>query len=122
MNKQKKKTCLWRRRQRRVRGKIQGDADRPRLSIFRSGRNMYAQLIDDSAGVTLVSASTLSKDCEIEGKCKSNKVAAEKVGETIARKAIDVGVHNVRFDRSGYKYHGRVKALADAARKGGLVF
>ncbi|MBN1437562.1 MAG: 50S ribosomal protein L18 [Sedimentisphaerales bacterium] len=122
MNKQKKKTVLWRRRQRRIRGKVQGTPEQPRLCVFRSGRNMYAQLIDDSTGSTLVSASTLSKEMSFEGKCKSNKAAAAKVGEAIAKKAIDVGVHKVCLDRSGYKYHGRVKALADAARKGGLVF
>ena len=122
MNKQKKKTTLWRRRQRRVRGKVQGTPEQPRLSVFRSGRNMYAQLIDDSTSSTLVSASTLDKDVAVEGPCKSNIGAAAKVGEIIARKAIDVGVHKVCLDRGGYKYHGRVKALADAARKGGLVF
>lgn len=115
------KVFRWRRRQRRVRSKIQGVAESPRLSVFRSGRHMYAQLIDDATGSTLVAASTMGKDFDHQGN-KSNKDAAAKVGELIARKAIGVGIHKVCFDRSGYKYHGRVKALADAARKQGLVF
>ena len=82
---------------------------------------MYAQLIDDTTGTTLVAASTAGKDYTDTGN-KSNKDAAAKVGELIARKAMDIGIHKVRFDRGGYQYHGRVKALADAARKQGLVF
>jgi len=121
MQKIKLKVFRWRRRQRRIRSGVRGTAESPRLSVFRSGRHMYAQLIDDATGSTLVAASTLGKDYADQGS-KSNKDAAAKVGEIIARKAKDVGIHKVRFDRSGYQYHGRVKALADAARKQGLVF
>ena len=122
MEKQKYKTNLWRRRQRRVRGKVVGTSERPRLSVFRSNRHMYAQLIDDSSGATLVAANTATKDFSSGSATNSCIAAAAKVGEMVARKALDVGIREVRFDRSGYKYHGRVKALADAARKGGLVF
>jgi len=122
MDKQKYKTNLWRRRQKRVRGKVVGTAERPRLSVFRSNRHMYAQLIDDSSGVTLVAANTGEKDFSAEAPSNGCIAAAAKVGEMVARKALDVGIREVRFDRSGYKYHGRVKALAEAARKGGLVF
>ena len=122
MDKQKYKTNLWRRRQKRVRGKVVGTSERPRLSVFRSNRHMYAQLIDDSSGVTLVAANTGTKDFSSEAATNGCIAAAAKVGELVARKALDVGIREVRFDRSGYKYHGRVKALAEAARKGGLVF
>ena len=120
MDSKKYKNKLWQRRKRRVRKKVSGEADRPRLTVFRSNRNIYAQVVDDSTGVTLVSASTMSKD--FAGDVKGNKDAAGKVGAAIARKALDVGIHQVRFDRNGYKYHGRVAALAAAARESGLAF
>lgn len=109
-------------RQQRVRNKISGTAERPRLNVFRSLNNIYAQIIDDEKGVTLVAASTLSP--ELKGKLASggNKEAAVAVGGLIAEKAKEKGVSRVVFDRAGYIYHGRIKALADAAREGGLEF
>lgn len=106
-------------RHRRVRGKINGTASRPRLNVFRSAKHIYAQLIDDENQVTLVAASSLDKDYEGYG---GNKEAAKKVGESVAKKAIDKGIETVVFDRGGYLYHGRVKELADAARENGLKF
>ena len=103
----------------RVRGKISGTPERPRLSVFRSNANIYAQIIDDVAGVTLVSASTLEKDFEGTG---SNKEAARKVGVVLAERAKAKGITTVVFDRSGYIYHGRVAELAEGAREGGLEF
>ncbi len=110
------------RRHRRVRAKIAGTADRPRLNVFRSLGNIYAQVIDDVAGHTLVSASTI--DRELRGKLngKSKTEAAKMVGELVARRAQAAGIKQVVFDRGGYKYHGRVKALADGAREAGLKF
>lgn len=115
-----KKAAL--RRKRHVRKKVNGTSDRPRLSVFRSNRNIYAQLIDDTAGVTLVAASTQVKDLRGQVPHGGNKKAAEAVGETLARRALDVGIKSVCFDRGPYKYHGRIKSLADAARKAGLAF
>ena len=103
----------------RVRGKISGTAERPRLSVYRSTNHIYAQIIDDVNGVTLVSASTLEKG--FSGKT-GNAAAAEKVGKAIAEKAVKAGISEVVFDRGGYIFHGRVKALADGARAGGLKF
>ena len=103
----------------RVRGKISGTPERPRLSVFRSNANIYAQIIDDVNGVTLVSASTLDKD--FEGTA-SNKEAARKVGVVLAERAKAKGIDTVVFDRSGYLYHGRVAELAEGAREGGLEF
>jgi len=109
-------------RKKSIRKNIIGTAERPRLSIFRSASHMYAQIIDDSKGQTLVSASTLSKD--LKGKLKStgNIDAAQKVGELISKEAKKKKIETVSFDRNGFLYHGRVKALADAARDGGLKF
>ncbi|EHN59149.1 50S ribosomal protein L18 [Oenococcus kitaharae] len=106
------------RRHARVRGKISGTAQRPRLSVFRSNSNIYAQVIDDVAGVTLASASTLDK--ENQGGTKSEQAA--KVGESVAKAATKKNITEVVFDRSGYLYHGRVEALADGAREAGLKF
>ena len=103
----------------RVRKKISGTAARPRLNVFRSTKHIYAQLIDDVAGVTLASASSMEKGFEGFG---GNKEAAKKVGMTIARKAQEKGISEIVFDRSGYIYHGRVKELAEGAREGGLKF
>jgi large subunit ribosomal protein L18 len=112
------------RRRTRVRTKISGTDARPRLSVFRSLKHTYAQLIDDAKGITLVSASTLSDDVRKElGNGNHTKTDASKaVGKVIARLALDKGIKQVRFDRGGYLYHGRVRALADAAREGGLEF
>ncbi len=103
----------------RVRGKISGTPERPRLCVFRSENHMYAQIIDDVAGNTLVSASSVEKDFEGSG---SNKDAARKVGLKVAERALEKGIENVVFDRGGYIYHGRVQALAEGAREGGLKF
>ena len=100
-----------------IRGKISGTAERPRLSVFRSNKQIYAQVIDDTIGKTLASASSL----KLEDKGTKKEIAA-KVGELIAKKAQEAGVQTVVFDRNGYLYHGRVKELADAARNGGLRF
>ena len=102
----------------RVRGKVSGTAKCPRLNVYRSNKNIYAQVIDDVAGVTLVSASTL--DQEINGKTKTEQAAA--VGAAVAKKAVAKGIKEVVFDRGGYLYHGRIEALADAARENGLEF
>lgn len=121
MDKCKYKTELRIRRKHRVRKKISGSAECPRLSIFRSLRHMYAQVIDDENGVTLAAASTMSEKFE-DLKAKGNCQAASKVGEAVARKAMALGIRRVCFDRSGFQYHGRVRALAEAARKTGLLF
>ncbi len=116
----KKDTNLARiKRHKRVRAKISGTAERPRLCVFRSNANIYAQIIDDVAGVTLVSASSLDQDFEGNG---GNKEAAKKVGELLAKKALAKGIEEVIFDRGGYLYHGRVQQLAEGAREGGLKF
>ena len=103
----------------RVRGKVSGTAERPRLNVFRSNANIYAQIIDDVNGVTLVSANTLEKG--FEG-ATGNAEAAKKVGVTLAERAKAKGIEEVVFDRGGYVYHGRVAALAEGAREGGLQF
>ena len=106
-------------RHKRVRAKISGTPEMPRLNVFRSGTNIYAQIIDDVKGCTLVSASSLEKDFACEG-TKSD--AAKKVGQMVAERAKAAGITTVVFDRGGYLYHGRVKALAEGARKAGLEF
>jgi len=106
-------------RHKRVRGKISGTPEIPRLNVFRSEKHIYAQIIDDVAGHTLVSASSVEKGFEGPG---SNKEAARKVGKTIAERAVAKGIENVVFDRGGYIYHGRVMELAEGAREGGLKF
>lgn len=103
-------------RKRRIRARIIGSAARPRLSVFRSLTRLSVQLIDDAAGKTLASGSTT------EAKAKLTKEGAKKLGTLIAKKAKDAGITTVVFDRNGYKYHGRIKELADAAREGGLIF
>ena len=106
-------------RHNRVRGKISGTAERPRLCVFRSENHIYAQIIDDVAGNTLVSASSVEKGFEGKG---GNVDAAKKIGAAIAERALQKGIEEVVFDRGGYIYHGRVKALAEGAREGGLKF
>lgn len=106
-------------RHRRVRAKISGTAERPRLNVFRSSKHIYAQLIDDVNGVTLASASSMDKGFEGNG---GNIEAARKVGEMIAKNALEKGITEAVFDRGGYLYHGRVKELADGARENGLKF
>ena len=107
------------RRHLRVRRKISGTAERPRLCIYRSNKNLFAQLIDDVTGTTIVSSSTLDKDIKTKA---SNKEAAKEVGTAIAKKAVAKKIENVVFDRSGYQYHGIVKEFAEAAREAGLNF
>ena len=107
---------------RRIRSRLSGTPEQPRLAVFRSNNHMYAQIIDDVAGNTIVSASTLQADVK-DGLTKTNNVeAATKLGQVIAKKALDNGIKTVVFDRSGYIYQGKVKALADAAREAGLEF
>ncbi len=114
---------LHQRRARRVRYGIKTNAKgRPRLCVFRSGAHMYAQVIDDAKGCTIVAASTLEKDIRKSAKTGANKDAAAVVGKLVAERAKKAGVVAVVFDKGGYKYHGRVKALAEAAREGGMEF
>lgn len=114
------KNATRKKRHARVRAKLTGTAARPRLNVFRSSKHIYAQLIDDVNGVTLASASTLDKEVSLDS--TSNVDAAVKVGELVAKRAVEKGVTAIVFDRGGYLYHGRVKALADAARENGLEF
>ena len=116
------KTLARSRRKVRIRKKVFGSAERPRLVVFRSNRHIYAQVIDDADGKTICSASTLDAEFRATGKIGSNKEAAEFVGELIGKRAIEKGVSTVTFDRGGRIYHGRVKALADGARNAGLKF
>ncbi len=115
----KDKAALRAKRHLRVRSKISGTAECPRLDVFRSNKNIYAQVIDDTKGVTLVSASSLEKEFNGVG---SNKEAAKKVGELVAKRALEKGIENVVFDRGGFVYHGRVAAVAEGARESGLKF
>ena len=110
------------RRKYHVRKKVFGTSERPRLSVFRSNKHIYAQIIDDVGGATLVSTSTRVKGLREQLPQGGNKKAAEAVGEAIAKQALGVGIKCVCFDRNRYKFHGRTKVLADAARKAGLVF
>ncbi len=104
----------------RVRKKIKGTPDKPRLTVFRSNKQIYAQIINDIEGKTLLSASSLAKDFELEKATKTE--AAKEVGKLVAKKAVESGIKEVIFDRNGYLYHGRVKSLANGAREGGLNF
>ena len=110
------------RRHRRVRKHVSGVPDRPRLNVFRSHKHIYAQVIDDTTGSTLVAASTVDVELRGQSSGKSKTEQAHLVGSLVAERAIDAGVKQVVFDAGGYKYHGRVKALADAAREAGLDF
>jgi large subunit ribosomal protein L18 len=115
--------ALFARRQRRVRAQIRKSTGvRPRLSVFRSSQHIYAQVIDDARGVTLAAASTLDDGLKGQIKVGANVEAAKAVGKLVAERALAAGVKTVVFDRGGYLYHGRIKALADAAREGGLAF
>ncbi len=110
------------RRKRRVRKRVSGTSERPRLTVFRSHKNIYAQIVDDVAGRTLVSASSMDKAVRGQIDYGGNKQAALLVGSKLAEKALEAGIKKVVFDRNGYAYHGRVRELAEAAREGGLVF
>ncbi len=107
---------------RKLRNRFAGTAERPRLAVFRSNNHMYAQIIDDTVGNTLVAASTLEKDVKASLEKTNNVEAASKLGEVIAKKALEKGITTVVFDRGGFIYQGKVKALADAAREAGLQF
>ncbi len=120
MNRITSRIKRYTRRRRSIRKNIFGSPSRPRLTVTRTGKNMYAQVIDDTSGTTICSASTIEKDGKVEG--GSNCTAAQEIGTRIATKAKKAGVETVIFDRNGYRYHGRIKALAEAARKGGLTF
>ncbi len=118
-----RKTLRRQRRKRRSRRKITGTAERPRLTVFRSHLNIYAQIIDDAAGQTIVAASTMEKPVrEKSTGTLGNVASAHAVGTALAAKAVEAGIKKVVFDRNGYPFHGRVKELAEAARKGGLDF
>ena len=117
-----KKREARKRRHVRVRKKVSGTSDMPRLNVFKSARHIYAQIIDDLSGSTLVSASTLDKDLKGKLKTRGNIEAAKLVGSLVAGRAAENAIKKVVFDRGGYFFHGRVKALADAAREGGLKF
>ena len=110
------------RRKLRVRRTLKARTDRPRLSVFRSSQHIYAQIIDDASGKTLAAASTLEKDMRTSLKTGADKAAATAVGKLVAERAKKAGVSKVVFDRGAYLFHGRIKALADAAREGGLAF
>jgi len=120
MIKKRSRNEMRQKRHLRIRKNMVGTALRPRLSIYRSNTNLYAQIIDDVNAVTLVSASTIEKDSKLDN--GGNIAAAKVVGENIAKRALEKNIETVVFDRSGYQYHGRVKALAEAAREAGLKF
>lgn len=122
MNKFQAKQAGLERRKRRVRAKVSGTAERPRLAVHRTNAHIYAQVIDDVDGKTICAASTLDPEFRATGKVGSNKEAAEFVGELVAKRAVEEGITEVTFDRGGRIYHGRVKALADGARNAGLKF
>ena len=110
------------RRHERIRKRVSGTTERPRLCVYRSLNNVYAQIVDDTKGATLIAASTLEKDLKAEKGHKGNMEAAKKVGVLLAKKATAAGIKQVVFDRSGYRYHGSIKALAEGSREGGLEF
>ena len=116
------KNATRRKRHQRVRNKVTGTTERPRLNVYRSGKHMYAQIIDDMAGKTLAAASTLDADVKADLSSTGNKAAAKKVGVVVAKRALENGIEEVTFDRGGYIYHGRVQNLAEGAREGGLKF
>ena len=122
MNKLQKKQAGLRRRHMRVRGKIYGTAQRPRLCITRSNSNLYAQFVDDVAGKTLLGISTLGPDFKATGKSGATVEGAAAMGEIIGKKALEAGITEIVFDRGGNLYHGRIKAVADGAREAGLKF
>lgn len=118
----RKKYQARKRRQRRVRAKVHGTAERPRLNIFRSNENIFAQIINDDEGLTLASASTIDTEVAPQVQDKSKSESAKVVGQVLADRAKKAGVENVIFDRGGFQYHGRVAALAEGAREAGLKF
>ncbi|MCS7033444.1 MAG: 50S ribosomal protein L18 [Phycisphaerae bacterium] len=121
-DKNQEKTRRLLRRRHHIRARLSGTPERPRLAVFRSDKHIYAQIIDDTVGRTLASACSLQKDVRGDLKNGGNIAAAKRVGKAIAERARSVGIQKVAFDRGGRRYHGRVKALAEAAREGGLQF
>lgn len=119
---QKKRITQRERRHKRIRKKIYGQSQRPRLCVYRSLKNLSAQIVDDSAGKTLLSVSTFGKEAKAAVRYGGNIKAAGDLGKLLAEKAKEKGISSVVFDRGGYQYHGRVKVFAEAARKGGLLF
>lgn len=122
MIKRRDRKVMRKKRHMRVRARISGTAERPRLAVYRSEKHIYAQIIDDVVGRTIVSASTIDKELREKLQKTWNKEAAAEVGKLIAKRALDKGISSIVFDRGGFKFHGRVKALADAAREAGLKF
>jgi large subunit ribosomal protein L18 len=122
MNRSQERTEARRKVRIRIRQRVQGSPERPRLSVFKSGKHIYAQVIDDGSGRTLAHASSLDEGLRKSSKTKSDRTTATQVGKLVAERARAKGVAQVVFDRGGYIYHGKVKALADAAREGGLEF
>ncbi len=118
----KSKAALREKKHMRLRNRLSGTAERPRLAVFRSNNHMYAQIIDDTVGNTLVSASTLEKEIKAELEKTNDVDAAAYVGKIIAKRAMEKGITEVVFDRGGFLYHGKIEALAEAAREAGLVF
>ena len=118
----KSRTVVREQKHRRLRNRFSGTAERPRLAVFRSNNHMYAQIIDDTVGKTLVSASTLDKEVKAECEKTNNVEAATVVGKVVAKRALEKGITTVVYDRGGFVYEGKVKALADAAREAGLEF
>ena len=118
----KSKAALREKKHMRLRNRLSGTAERPRLAVFRSNNHMYAQIIDDTVGNTLVAASTLEKEIKAELKKTNDVDAAAYVGKIVAKRAMDKGITEVVFDRGGFLYHGKIKALAEAAREAGLEF
>lgn len=117
-----KRKAISRKRHQRIRGRVQGTTERPRLAVHRSGKHIYAQVIDDTQSKTVAAASTIDKDLRGGIKSGANQDAAKQVGKAVAERAKKAGVNQVVFDRGGFLYHGRIAALADAAREGGLKF
>ncbi|MCR4657198.1 MAG: 50S ribosomal protein L18 [Lachnospiraceae bacterium] len=118
----KSRTEVRRKKHKRIRNRFSGTAERPRLSVFRSNKHMYAQLVDDNARHTLAAASTVEKEVQAELEKTNNVEAASYLGKVIAKRALDKGITEVVYDRGGFLYHGKIKALADAAREAGLKF
>ncbi len=116
------KKAMRLKRKNRIRTKVSGTQERPRLTVFRSAKHIYAQIIDDTAGQTLISASTVEKQIREKEKAAGKVGAADEIGKLVAKRALEKGISSVVFDRNGYKYHGRVKALSDGARETGLDF
>lgn len=117
-----KRDAMRLKRKKRIRKKVKGSQERPRLTVFRSARHIYAQIVDDNQGRTLATASTMEKELRDRGGFENKKAAASEIGRRIAQRAADKGITTVVFDRNGYMYHGRVKAVSESARENGLDF